>query len=95
MEITVVGAGLAGCEAAYAAASRGVKVKLIEMKPAKKTPAHKTDGFAELVCSNSLKAERVASAAGLLKKEMQYLGSLTVECAYECRVPVGGALAVD
>ena len=95
MEITVVGAGLAGCEAAYAIAQRGVKVKLIEMKPIKKTPAHKTDGFAELVCSNSLKAERVASAAGLLKREMQYFGSLTVECAYECRVPAGGALAVD
>lgn len=95
MEITVVGAGLAGCEAAYAIAQRGVKVRLIEMKPLKKTPAHKADGFAELVCSNSLKAERVASAAGLLKREMQYFGSLTVECAYECKVPAGGALAVD
>ena len=94
-ELTVIGAGLAGCEAAYAAAQRGVKVRLIEKKPKKKTPAHKSDGFAELVCSNSLKAMRVESAAGLLKREMQYLGSLTVKAAYASQVPAGGALAVE
>lgn len=93
--VTVIGAGLAGCEAACQLANAGIKVKLCEMKPAKYTPAHKYSGFAELVCSNSLKASRVNSAAGLLKEEMRRLGSLTVPCAVETAVPAGGALAVD
>ena len=94
-KITVIGAGLAGCEAAYAAATRGVQVDLIEMKPIKKSPAHKTDNFAELVCSNSLKASRTDSAAGLLKQEMRQLGSICLEAADKSQVPAGGALAVD
>lgn len=93
--ITVIGAGLAGCEAAYAVASAGLPVTLIEMKPGKYTPAHKSSGFAELICSNSLKARRVESAAGLLKAEMKLLGSLCVPIAESCAVPAGGALAVD
>lgn len=93
--ITVIGAGLAGCEAAYVISKRGIKVDLIEMKPNKKTPAHKTDNFAELVCSNSLKSSRVDSAAGLLKCEMRHFGSLCLEAADNSRVPAGGALAVD
>ena len=93
--ITVIGAGLAGCEAAWAAANRGARVRLIEMKPQKYSPAHKYKGFAELVCSNSLKASRINSAAGLLKEEMRRLGSLTVPCAEENAVAAGGALAVD
>lgn len=93
--VTVIGAGLAGCEAAWQLANAGIKVRLCEMKPAKYTPAHKYSGFAELVCSNSLKASRVNSAAGLLKEEMRRLGSLTVPCAVETAVPAGGALAVD
>lgn len=91
----VVGAGLAGVEAAWQLAKRGIEVTLIEMKPKKFSPAHKSENFAELVCSNSLKAERIGSAAGMLKEEMRRLGSLCVECAYECAVPAGGALAVD
>lgn len=94
-KITVIGAGLAGCEAAYTAARLGVQVDLIEMKPLKKTPAHKTDNFAELVCSNSLKASRIDSAAGLLKQEMRNLGSVCLEAAEKSQVPAGGALAVD
>lgn len=93
--ITVIGAGLAGCEAAWAAANRGLKVQLLEMKPAQKTPAHKSNLFAELVCSNSLKALRLASAAGLLKAEMRLLGSLCLTAAETCTVPAGGALAVE
>lgn len=93
--VTVIGAGLAGCEAVWQLANAGIKVRLCEMKPAKYTPAHKYSGFAELVCSNSLKASRVNSAAGLLKEEMRRLGSLTVLCAVETAVPAGGALAVD
>ena len=93
--ITVVGAGLAGCEAAWAAATRGRSVRLIEQKPGKYSPAHKSEHFAELVCSNSFKAKRVNSAAGLLKEEMLRLGSLTVKCALETSVDAGGALAVD
>ncbi len=93
--VTVIGAGLAGCEAAWSMANRGVKVTLCEMKPHKHTLAHKTNGFAELVCSNSLKASRVNSAAGLLKEEMRRLGSLTVPCAEATAVKAGGALAVD
>ena len=94
-QINVIGAGLAGCEAAFAIANKGIKVKLYEMKPDKKTPAHKNDNFAELVCSNSLKANRVDSAAGLLKEEMRRLGSICLEAADSCSVAAGGALAVD
>ncbi|MBE6720838.1 MAG: FAD-dependent oxidoreductase, partial [Ruminococcaceae bacterium] len=78
---TVIGAGLAGCEAAWQIAEAGCKVTLVEMKPVKFSPAHKTEYFAELVCSNSLKASRIESAAGLLKEEMALLGSLTVPVA--------------
>ncbi|MCR5601379.1 MAG: methylenetetrahydrofolate--tRNA-(uracil(54)-C(5))-methyltransferase (FADH(2)-oxidizing) TrmFO [Ruminococcus sp.] len=93
--VNVIGAGLAGCEAAWAVAEAGINVRLYEMKPEKFSPAHKYGGFAELVCSNSLKAARVESAAGLLKYEMELLGSLTVPCAKENAVEAGGALAVD
>ena len=91
----MIGAGLAGCEAAWQIATRGVEVSLFEMKPRKFTPAHRNKNFAELVCSNSLKAERISSAAGLLKAEMRILRSLLMECADICKVPAGGALAVD
>ncbi|MCI8553689.1 MAG: methylenetetrahydrofolate--tRNA-(uracil(54)-C(5))-methyltransferase (FADH(2)-oxidizing) TrmFO [Clostridiales bacterium] len=93
--VVVAGAGLAGCEAALAAARVGVPVTLIEMKPGRRTPAHHSDGFAELVCSNSLKASRLESAAGLLKEELKRLGSVCMEAASGCAVPAGGALAVD
>lgn len=93
--VNVIGAGLAGCEAAWALAKHGINVKLFEMKPKKFSPAHKYSGFAELVCSNSLKAARIGSAAGLLKAEMELLGSLTVPCAKANSVEAGGALAVD
>ncbi len=93
--VSVIGAGLAGCEAAWSLAQNGINVKLYEMKPQKFSPAHKYSGFAELVCSNSLKAARIESAAGLLKTEMEMLGSLTVPCAKENAVEAGGALAVD
>ena len=95
MRVSVIGAGLAGCEAAWQLVSAGIAVDLYEMKPAKYTPAHHYSGFAELVCSNSLKAARVESAAGLLKEEMRTLGSLTLESAAQCPVQGGGALAVD
>ena len=95
MKANVIGAGLAGCEAAYQLAKRGIQVDLYEMKPYKKTPAHKTDLFAELVCSNSLKAARIGSAAGMLKEEMRHLDSLLMRCADNSTVPAGGALAVD
>ncbi len=95
MRVAVIGGGLAGVECAKALSRNGITVDLYEMKPHKKSPAHKLDTFAELVCSNSLKAERLNSAAGLLKHEMAYLGSICVETAYECRVEAGGALAVD
>ena len=95
MKVKVIGAGLAGCEAAYALATRGVKVDLFEMKPIKRSPAHHTDLFAELVCSNSLKAARVDSAAGLLKEEMRRLGSISMIAAERSSVAAGGALAVD
>lgn len=94
-KVIVIGAGLAGCEAAWQLAKAGLNAELWEMKPEKFTPAHKYKGFAELVCSNSLKASRLNSAAGLLKDEMRRLGSLTVPCAEETAVPAGGALAVD
>lgn len=95
MTVKVIGAGLAGCEAAWQLANAGISVKLYEMKPKKFTPAHKYNGFAELVCSNSLKADRVDSAAGMLKEEMRRLGSITMECAALSKVSAGGALAVD
>ena len=93
--INVFGAGLAGCEAAWQAAERGVKVRLYEMKPEKHTPAHRSDSFAELVCSNSLRSDSLSNAVGLLKEEMRRLGSLIMEAADCTRVPAGSALAVD
>lgn len=93
--VKIIGAGFAGVEAAWQCANAGLKVELYEMKPKKFTPAHKNEGFAELVCSNSFKAKRLESAAGLLKEEMRLLGSLCIECAHESEVPAGGALAVD
>ena len=95
VKIKVIGAGLAGCEAAYAAARLGVKVELHEMKPHKHSPAHHTDGFAELVCSNSLRSNDVTNAVGLLKAELSSLGSLVMEAAYATEVPAGSALAVN
>lgn len=93
--INVIGAGLAGVEAANIIAKNGIKVRLFEMKPKKFTKAHENPNFAELICSNSLKSARIDSAAGLLKEEMRIMGSLLTECAEKCRVPAGGALAVD
>jgi len=93
--INVIGAGLAGCEAAWQAAKRGVQVRLFEMKPKKYTPAHKMDFFAELVCSNSLRSDSLTNAVGLLKEEMRRLDSIIMKCADETRLPAGGALAVD
>ena len=93
--INVLGAGLAGVEAANMITKQGIKVRLYEMKPKKFTPAHKSNNFAELICSNSLKAKRLDSAAGLLKEEMKRLGSVLVPFAEETEVPAGGALAVD
>lgn len=93
--VKVVGAGLAGCEAAWTLAQAGIAVELYEMKPVQYTPAHKYAGFAELICSNSLKAARIGSAAGMLKEEMRLLGSLTMEAAAQTSVSAGGALAVD
>lgn len=95
MEVTVIGAGLAGSEAAWQLAERGVKVSLYEMKPEKRSPAHVSDGFAELVCSNSLRSDELSNAVGLLKEEMRRLGSVIMECADANKVPAGGALAVD
>ena len=93
--VTVIGAGLAGCEAAWQLAGRGIPVALHEMKPACHSPAHHMNGFAELVCSNSLKAEHLTNASGLLKAEMKLLNSLILSAAEKTRVPAGGALAVD
>ncbi|MGN0650186.1 MAG: methylenetetrahydrofolate--tRNA-(uracil(54)-C(5))-methyltransferase (FADH(2)-oxidizing) TrmFO [Oscillospiraceae bacterium] len=95
MKVRVIGAGLAGCEAAVQLARRGFDVELCEMKPQKYSPAHKYQGFAELVCSNSLKAARVESACGLLKEEMRRFGSVILEAAAKTAVPAGGALAVN
>lgn len=95
MAIKIIGAGLAGCEAAWQAAKYGAEVILYEMKPEKKSPAHKCDTFAELVCSNSLRADGIHNAVGLLKEEMRKMGSLIMECADATKVPAGGALAVD
>lgn len=95
MTVNIIGGGLAGCESAWQTANAGIKTCIYEMKPKKFTPAHKYKGLAELVCSNSLKASRLGSAAGLLKAEMEMLGSLIVPCAKETAVEAGGALAVD
>ena len=95
MNVSVIGAGLAGCEAAWQLAQRGVSVTLYEMKPKKHTPAHQTDNFAELCCSNSLRSDQLENAVGLLKEEMRRLGSLIISCADETKVEAGGALAVD
>jgi methylenetetrahydrofolate--tRNA-(uracil-5-)-methyltransferase len=95
MPVTVVGGGLAGCEAAWQIARRGVPVALREMRPVRATPVHRTDRLSELVCSNSLKSEELSTPHGLLKAEMTRLGSLVLECARRTRVPAGGALAVD
>lgn len=94
-KVNIVGAGLAGCECAYILAKNGIKVRLYEMKPNFKSEAHKSDEFAELVCSNSLKSELITNACGLLKKEMEMLGSLFIEAAYNAKVPAGQALAVN
>lgn len=93
--INVIGAGLAGCEAAWQIAKRGIKVRLYEMKPIKYTPAHHIETFAELVCSNSLRSDQLENAVGLLKEEMRLLDSIIMKCADSTRVPAGGALAVD
>ena len=93
--INVIGAGLAGCEAAWQAVRRRVRVRLFEMKPQKFSPAHHSAGFAELVCSNSLRSNMLSNAVGVLKEEMKLLGSLIIEAAYACEVPAGSALAVD
>ena len=94
-KVKVVGAGLAGAEAAWQLAERGLQVELYEMKPEKKSPAHHTDTFAELVCSNSLRGDRLENAVGLLKEELRRMGSLIISCADETRVEAGGCLAVD
>lgn len=93
--VKVIGAGLAGSEAAWQLAQRGVQVELYEMKPHKKSPAHHTDTFAELVCSNSLRGDKIENAVGLLKEELRRMGSLIIACADETRVEAGGCLAVD
>lgn len=93
--VNIIGAGLAGCECAWILANNNIKVKLYEMKPKYKSPAHNSNDFAELVCSNSLKSELITNACGLLKKEMENLGSIFVEAAYNSKVPAGQALAVD
>ena len=95
MELKIIGGGLAGCEAAWQAANRGIKVKLYEMKPAVYSPAHTNADLCELVCSNSLKGNGLDNACGLLKEEMRRMDSLVIRCADETRVPAGGALAVD
>src|SRR5262245_52381320 len=93
--IRIVGGGLAGCEAAWQAASRGLQVRLHEMRPVRPTAVHKTDRLAELVCSNSLRGDKLDNAVGLLKEEMRRLGSLVIRAAEASRVPAGAALAVD
>ncbi|WP_246939972.1 FADH(2)-oxidizing methylenetetrahydrofolate--tRNA-(uracil(54)-C(5))-methyltransferase TrmFO [Bacillus pinisoli] len=93
--VHVIGAGLAGSEAAWQLANRGIKVNLYEMRPVKQTPAHHTDKFAELVCSNSLRANNLTNAVGVLKEEMRMLNSIIIKSADACSVPAGGALAVD
>ena len=93
--VKVIGAGLAGCEAAWQLAQRGVQVLLYEMKPRKMSPAHHSTDFAELVCSNSLRGDKLENAVGLLKEELRRMGSLIIACADETRVEAGGCLAVD
>ena len=93
--VKVIGAGLAGSEAAWQLAQRGIQVELYEMKPHKKSPAHHTDTFAELVCSNSLRGDKIENAVGLLKEELRRLDSLIIQCADATRVEAGGCLAVD
>jgi len=93
--VSVIGAGLAGCEAAWQLAEKGINVRLYEMKPEKKSPAHASESLAELVCSNSLRSDDISNAVGLLKEEMRRLGSLIVQTADETKIPAGGALAVD
>ena len=93
--VNVIGAGLAGSEAAWQIAKRGVRVRLFEMRPVKQTPAHHTDKFAELVCSNSLRANTLTNAVGVIKEEMRMLDSVIIGAADQCAVPAGGALAVD
>ena len=95
MKVKVIGAGLAGSEAAWQLANRGIDVELYEMKPAKMTPAHHSPDFAELVCSNSLRGDRLENAVGLLKEELRRCGSLIMACAEATRVEAGGCLAVD
>ena len=94
-KVTVIGAGLAGSEAAWQLAQRGISVELVEMRPVKRSPAHHTDDFAELVCSNSLRGDRLENAVGLLKEELRRCGSLILQCAEATRVEAGGCLAVD
>lgn len=95
MEVMVIGAGLAGCECAWQLAERGIHVTVVEQKPHRRTPAQKSDGFAELVCSNSFRGLALSNAVGLLKEEMRRAGSLIMQCAEATKVPAGGALAVD
>ena len=94
-EVKIIGAGLAGSEAALQLAKRGIKVKLYEMRPEKQTGAHKTEKFAEFVCSNSLGSYDITNASGLLKHEMEILGSELMPIIFEAQVPAGGALAID
>lgn len=93
--VKIIGAGLAGCEAAYQLAKRGIRVQLIDMKPSRHTPAHRLDTFCELVCSNSLRSDSIENAVGLLKAELRLMDSLIIKCADSTKVPAGGALAVD
>jgi methylenetetrahydrofolate--tRNA-(uracil-5-)-methyltransferase len=95
LRVTVVGAGLAGCEAAWQLASRGIHVTLVEQKPHRRTPAQTSDQLCELVCSNSMRGSSIVNAVGLLKEELRRAGSLVLACAEETKVPAGGALAVD
>ena len=91
--VNVIGAGLAGSEAAWQLAKRGIQVRLYEMRPVKQTPAHHTEQFAELVCSNSLRANTLTNAVGVLKEEMRIFDSIIIRSADECAVPAGGALS--
>lgn len=94
-KVTIVGAGLAGCEACWQLVKRGIPVRLIEMRPKKSSPAHQSDAFAELVCSNSLRSDSLLNAVGILKEEMRQFDSLIMRMADTHRVPAGSALAVD
>src|SRR6202453_555396 len=95
MRVTIVGAGLAGCEAGWQAAEGGIDVTLVEQKPIARTPAQTSDKLCELVCSNSMRGAALVNAVGLLKEELRRAGSLVMRCAEETKVPAGGALAVD